>query len=201
MMNIEEINTKLKIYGERLESSDYFVCLAQKLALEYEKYFNDKRIEELLVTNFFLEQSKLDLIMSCFDSKESFYLQFDELIHFFLSDRIFLTFNLKGEVTEFIVDNQKIEVQYLNLGQALEMIMQLVPDLDLSHVSRKLESIYLTSFIYQAAFLYLKEKVNSKISVARAGMFQNAYYHIIGQKLPLSYVLALTKTKNAFIRA
>ena len=47
-MDIKEINTKLQIYGEKLETNDYFVVLAQKLASQYENYFDYYRIKRLL---------------------------------------------------------------------------------------------------------------------------------------------------------
>ena len=89
----------------------------------------------------------------------------------------------------------------LTLKQAIDVIEQFDPSVDMMSFSHFLEMIYLKSLIYQAAFLELKAKMKSKISVARAGMFQNAYYHLIEQKLTLSSVFPAVKAEKAIIRA
>lgn len=200
-MDIKEINTKLQIYGEKLETNDYFVVLAQKLASQYENYFDYYRIKRLLPSNFLLAHSRLDLKQLSFDQKEISYLEYDEIMRICFSPQLVLTFDLQGEIIELLLKGQKVDCKYLTLKQAIDVIEQFDPSVDMMSFSHFLEMIYLKSLIYQAAFLELKAKMKSKISVARAGMFQNAYYHLIEQKLTLSSVFPAVKAEKAIIRA
>lgn len=183
-MALEDLYLELKEYGNRLEEENYFILLSMKLANAYYNYFNHDKIDELFSEGVFLESTKLDLNLFFQDEKELSYLKYPEKLMVNLGLNSYMIINLENQVEELWVKNRKINKNKMELQEILSTLKQLKLPINDSNFHQVLENIHLSSLIYQYAYLLIKAKINSQLDFARAGMFKNAYYHIIELKLP-----------------
>ena len=192
------IYEKLREYGELLETSDFFINLADKLATTYYEYFTEEKIQELFNSSFYLNSSKIPL--GKFDLEERKYLVYKEKIKIELNGADFEV-NLQNQVEKLNIHGCAIDDPVQDLPQVLSILQSLNIKIEEMSWNEDLSRLYLSSLIYQYAYLQLKENVKTSIDSIRTGMFKNAYYNIIELKLLKYFPNMEFEAENTKLRA
>lgn len=176
-MSFREIRNILLDYGAKYESEEYFINLATDLANLYIKEFSNKKIQNTF-KSVTLEATKVD-ITKLNDPKKIFYLNVSNDNVVFLASDISITFNLKMEVLKTIINNEIAPIANTSFLDALSYLKDTELEIDLNALQEKITLLNLQSLIYSYTFGLLQVKSRKKRTLARAGMFRNAYFEII----------------------
>lgn len=176
-MSFREIRNILLDYGAKYESEEYFINLATDLANLYIKEFSNKKIQNTF-KSVTLEATKVD-ITKLNDPKKIFYLNVSNDNVVFLASDISITFNLKMEVLKTIINNEIAQLANTSFLEALSYLKDTELEIDLNALQEKITLLNLQSLIYSYTFGLLQVKSRKKRTLARAGMFRNAYFEII----------------------
>ncbi len=176
-MSFREIRNILLDYGAKYESEEYFINLATDLANLYIKEFSNKKIQNMF-KSVTLEATKVD-ITKLNDPKKIFYLNVSNDNVVFLASDISITFNLKMEVLKTVINNEIAQLANTSFLEALSYLKDTELEIDLNALQEKITLLNLQSLIYSYTFGLLQVKSRKKRTLARAGMFRNAYFEII----------------------
>ncbi len=176
-MSFREIRNILLDYGAKYESEEYFINLATDLANLYIKEFSNKKIQNTF-KSVTLEATKVD-ITKLNDPKKIFYLNVSNDNVVFLASDISITFNLKMEVLKTVINNEIAPIANTSFLEALSYLKDTELEIDLNTLQEKITLLNLQSLIYSYTFGLLQVKSRKKRTLARAGMFRNAYFEII----------------------
>lgn len=176
-MSFREIRNILLDYGAKYESEEYFINLATDLANLYIKEFSNKKIQNTF-KSVTLEATKVD-ITKLNDPKKIFYLNVSNDNVVFLASDISITFNLKMEVLKTVINNEIAPIANTSFLEALSYLKDTELEIDLNALQEKITLLNLQSLIYSYTFGLLQVKSRKKRTLARAGMFRNAYFEII----------------------
>lgn len=176
-MSFREIRNILLDYGAKYESEEYFINLATDLANLYIKEFSNKKIQNMF-KSVTLEATKVD-ITKLNDPKKIFYLNVSNDNVVFLASDISITFNLKMEVLKTVINNEIAPIANTSFLEALSYLKDTELEIDLNALQEKITLLNLQSLIYSYTFGLLQVKSRKKRTLARAGMFRNAYFEII----------------------
>lgn len=176
-MSFREIRNILLDYGAKYESEEYFINLATDLANLYIKEFSNKKIQNTF-KSVTLEATKVD-ITKLNDPKKIFYLNVSNDNVVFLASDISITFNLKMEVLKTVINNEIAQLANTSFLEALSYLKDTELEIDLNALQEKITLLNLQSLIYSYTFGLLQVKSRKKRTLARAGMFRNAYFEII----------------------
>lgn len=176
-MSFREIRNILLDYGAKYESEEYFINLATDLANLYIKEFSNKKIQNMF-KSVTLEATKVD-ITKLNDPKKIFYLNVSNDNVVFLASDISITFNLKMEVLKTVINNEIAQLANTSFLEVLSYLRDTELEIDLNALQEKITLLNLQSLIYSYTFGLLQVKSRKKRTLARAGMFRNAYFEII----------------------
>lgn len=176
-MSFREIRNILLDYGAKYESEEYFINLATDLANLYIKEFSNKKIQNTF-KSVTLEATKVD-ITKLNDPKKIFYLNVSNDNVVFLASDISITFNLKMEVLKTVINNEIAQLANTSFLEVLSYLKDTELEIDLNALQEKITLLNLQSLIYSYTFGLLQVKSRKKRTLARAGMFRNAYFEII----------------------
>ena len=178
-MNKGKIVEELIKYGEKLETKEYFIILANLLASSYYKYFTKGRIMKVIKGGNYNSTIMPLTSISSLDYKSACYLNYQEQYTFNIDQSSYILFDLKGMARKVVINHQKLFLPLLPLEEVLEIK----------------EITYLKSLIYSYAAELLVTKYTDKERLTRAGMFQIAYHNLITfqNSSLLSFVESITR--------
>ena len=185
-MNKGKIVEELIKYGEKLETKEYFIILANLLASSYYKYFTKGRIMKVI---------KGGNYNSTIDYKSACYLNYQEQYTFNIDQSSYILFDLKGMARKVVINHQKLFLPLLPLEEVLEILKKSKTKIFQEELERFKEITYLKSLIYSYAAELLVTKYTDKERLTRAGMFQIAYHNLITfqNSSLLSFVESITR--------
>ena len=157
---------------------EHITILGLKLANAYRVNFKEEVINHLYSKPVCLDETKID-ITKFFDKEDWQYLDYKEKIKWMIDENTFIIFNLKGEISEYIIDNKKDTCSNFTIMQIIPVLVHKGKNIDLNHLIKKIRELYITSYIYNVAFQELCHTLNTSYPIVIAGMFRNAYFNIL----------------------
>lgn len=157
---------------------EHITILGLKLANAYRANFKEEVINHLYSKPVCLDETKID-ITKFFDKEDWQYLDYKEKIKWMIDENTFVIFNLKGEISEYIIDNKKDTCSNFTIMQIIPVLVHKGKNIDLNHLIKKIRELYITSYIYNIAFQELCRTLNTSYPIVIAGMFRNAYFNIL----------------------
>ena len=186
-MNKGKIVEELIKYGEKLETKEYFIILANLLASSYYKYFTKGRIMKVIKGGNYNSTIMPLTSISSLDYQEQYTFNIDQ--------SSYILFDLKGMARKVVINHQKLFLPLLPLEEVLEILKKSKTKIFQEELERFKEITYLKSLIYSYAAELLVTKYTDKERLTRAGMFQIAYHNLITfqNSSLLSFVESITR--------
>ena len=194
-MNKGKIVEELIKYGEKLETKEYFIILANLLASSYYKYFTKGRIMKVIKGGNYNSTIMPLTSISSLDYKSACYLNYQEQYTIKIDQSSYILFDLKGMARKVVINHQKLFLPLLPLEEVLEILKKSKTKIFQEELERFKEITYLKSLIYSYAAELLVTKYTDKERLTRAGMFQIAYHNLITfqNSSLLSFVESITR--------